>query len=509
MQWWVAVLVSAAVLQTVLASKILFLAPISSRSHKNFYMAIINTLADDNNQVTIVTPIKPSKERNNVREVVLTGVDLLDRTPNMFTGHKMSAPLSLLSVTPVLCSDALAKEEVQNLLKEDFDLVLLSVFMSDCFLSLIYQMKVPFVYVNPAGLIGPLTSMIGNPRFPSYDASPILAYKHPMTFMQRAISTLSEVLGDFLMSYVAANRIEEECRKRGLCPPDMPSLSEIRLNASLLLINSVLTIDYPARPIVPAVVNCGGIHLRPAQPLPKDLEDWVQGAGDDGFIFFSLGSAVTPSDMPEEYRTVLIQVFASLKQRVLWKWDKDTMDDLPPNVRLGKWLPQQDILGDPRLRLFITHGGLLSTLESMYNGVSVLGMPVFGDQQTNMIKVQRDGWGKVLFWDQLTFDNLKNMINSVMNDTSMKTEVATRSKIMIDRPQEPAEVALYWIKYVIRHQGAYHLRCPAVTMTWYELYNVDVWATVVVLLVIISYVSVRLIISLCSWLFSKSKAKTD
>ncbi|KAK8730233.1 hypothetical protein OTU49_008164 [Cherax quadricarinatus] len=213
--------------------------------------------------------------------------------------------------------------------------------------------------------------------------------------------------------------------------------------------------------------------------------------------------------LTHRYRTILVQVFASLKQRVLWKWDKDTMDDLPPNVRLGKWLPQQDILGDPRLRLFITHGGLLSTLESMYHGVSVLGIPVFADQQSNMIKVQRDGWGKVLFWDQLTFDNLKNTIDIVMNDTSMRAEVARWSKIMKDRPQEPAEVALYWIKYVIRHQGAYHLRCPAATMTWYELYNVDVWATVVVLLVIISYVSVRLIISLCSWLFSRSKAKTD
>jgi len=32
----------------------------------------------------------------------------------------------------------------------------------------------------------------------------------------------------------------------------------------------------------------------------QDLEEWVQGAGEDGFIFFSLGSAVVPSDMPEE-----------------------------------------------------------------------------------------------------------------------------------------------------------------------------------------------------------------
>ena len=40
-----------------------------------------------------------------------------------------------------------------------------------------------------------------------------------------------------------------------------------------------------------------------------------------------------------------MEVFGSLEQRVLWKTDEETMDDLPPNVRLSKWLPQQDILG--------------------------------------------------------------------------------------------------------------------------------------------------------------------
>ncbi|KAK4317639.1 hypothetical protein Pmani_011294 [Petrolisthes manimaculis] len=50
------------------------------------------------------------------------------------------------------------------------------------------------------------------------------------------------------------------------------------------------------------MILSGGIHTRPAQPLPKDLEEWVEGAGSDGFIFFSLGSAVKPSSMPEEMR---------------------------------------------------------------------------------------------------------------------------------------------------------------------------------------------------------------
>lgn len=33
----------------------------------------------------------------------------------------------------------------------------------------------------------------------------------------------------------------------------------------------------------------------------QDLETWVREAGEDGFIYMSLGTAVTPSDMPEEY----------------------------------------------------------------------------------------------------------------------------------------------------------------------------------------------------------------
>lgn len=39
-------------------------------------------------------------------------------------------------------------------------------------------------------------------------------------------------------------------------------------------------------------------------------------------------------------------VFRQLPQRILWKWEVDEeMPDLPSNVKLARWLPQQDILG--------------------------------------------------------------------------------------------------------------------------------------------------------------------
>ncbi|KAG0726462.1 UDP-glucuronosyltransferase 2B17 [Chionoecetes opilio] len=139
-----------------------------------------------------------------------------------------------------------------------------------------------------------------------------------------------------------------------------------------------------------------------------DLQQWISEAGTPGFILFSLGTVVKSSTMPEKYKKVLVDVFESLEQRVLWKWDDVTMDGLPSNVRLSKWLPQQDILAHPELRLFITHGGLFSTQEASYHGVSILGIPISIDQHHNMRMVQQEGWGRVLHWRDLSYDSLRN-----------------------------------------------------------------------------------------------------
>ena len=49
----------------------------------------------------------------------------------------------------------------------------------------------------------------------------------------------------------------------------------------------------------------------------------------------------------------------------MWKWESEEMQDKPDNIMLSKWLPQQDILAHPKLKLFITHGGQSSTQEAL------------------------------------------------------------------------------------------------------------------------------------------------
>ncbi|KAG0719524.1 UDP-glucuronosyltransferase 2B15 [Chionoecetes opilio] len=245
----------------------------------------------------------------------------------------------------------------------------------------------------------------------------------------------------------------------------MPSLHDLSLNSSLFITNSVKTMEYPNLPYTPIVVHAGGLHCRPAKPLPQDLQQWISEAGTPGFILFSLGTVVKPSTMPEKYKKVLVDVFGSLEQRVLWKWDEITMDGLPSNVRLSKWLPQQDILAHPELRLFITHGGLFSTQEASYHGVSILGIPVSIDQHHNMRMVQQEGWGRVLHWRDLSFDSLRNLILQTMDDPR------------------------------------------------YQLYNVDVWALLAAVIIVTSglsfWLSYRILLFLVRCCFWSKKKKDD
>jgi len=77
----------------------------------------------------------------------------------------------------------------------------------------------------------------------------------------------------------------------------------------------------------------------------QDLQKFLDEAK-DGVIYFSLGTNVRSELLPEEKRRAFIEAFSSLPQKILWKWDLAHLPGQPANVKIGKWLPQQDILGN-------------------------------------------------------------------------------------------------------------------------------------------------------------------
>ncbi|KAB7505529.1 UDP-glucuronosyltransferase [Armadillidium nasatum] len=460
-------------------------------------MGITEALAKREHQVTMVSSFEPSKTIENIREVVVQNFTLDHLMTNVFDESEQSKMMfSMFTETPALCVKALGQPHIQALKNEKFDLVIVSAFLGSCFLSFVHHLKVPFIWATPSGLMGSFHNRIGSIDVPAISGCKLLEPGFPLTFKQRLTTTMvNELIGKLFQFYMEP-KSRSLCVESGLCPVDTPPFSEFDKNASLLIINSVRTLEYPPRPGMPNAIYVGGAHIKPPKKLPKDLEDFVKGSGDEGFIFFSLGSAVNPDFLPEKYRAILVKVFGSLKQRVLWKWNEETMPDLPSNVKLQKWLPQPDLLGHPKIKLFITHGGLLSTLESSYHGVPVIGIPVFGDQTTNMMEVENEGWGRVMRWKELEENTLRELILDVLNNK--KTDWFLLMK-----------KAAYWVEYVIRHNGAPHLRSPVFRMKWYEVYNIDVWAFIIFVIVgtlFVSYLFIKFFLRKC---FGIGKSRKD
>ena len=151
----------------------------------------------------------------------------------------------------------------------------------------------------------------------------------------------------------------------------------------------------------------------------KDLTDFINGAGDAGFIVLSFGTIIKGSNMPLATREIFARVFARLPQRVLWKYeDERGIPNLAPNIRLFRWLPPyMDLLAHPKMRLLMTHGGLFSNQEAVYHEVPVIGFPVFGDQQHYTIKAQKDGYAIHLDWKTLNDDILYSAITDIISNS--------------------------------------------------------------------------------------------
>lgn len=73
-------------------------------------------------------------------------------------------------------------------------------------------------------------------------------------------------------------------------------------------------------------------------------------------------------------------------------------------------------LGHSKIKAFLSHGGLNSIFETMYHGVPVVGIPLFGDHYDTMTRVQAKGMGILLNWKMLTEDELYDALVKVIND---------------------------------------------------------------------------------------------
>nr|XP_023019038.1 UDP-glucuronosyltransferase 2B2-like [Leptinotarsa decemlineata] len=119
--------------------------------------------------------------------------------------------------------------------------------------------------------------------------------------------------------------------------------------------------------------------------------------------------------MSNEFKKAIVGAFAEIPYKVLMKIDGE-LEGISSNVLVQNWMPQQDILRHPNIKLFITQGGLQSLQEAVTNDIPLIGIPFFGDQITNINKVVKWGYGIKLDKKKISKEVLLSAINEVMTN---------------------------------------------------------------------------------------------
>jgi glucuronosyltransferase len=75
----------------------------------------------------------------------------------------------------------------------------------------------------------------------------------------------------------------------------------------------------------------------------QDLQKLLDNAK-NGVIVFSLGTNVRSDKLDKNIQKALLEAFSKISETVIWKFESE-LENLPKNVIVRKWLPQNDILG--------------------------------------------------------------------------------------------------------------------------------------------------------------------
>ncbi|KAM4854324.1 UDP-glucuronosyltransferase 2A2 isoform 1-T1 [Thomomys bottae] len=360
------------------------------------------------------------------------------------------------------------------------------------------KLGIPFMYTlrfSPASTVERHCGKIPAPV--SYVPAALSELTDQMTFAERVKNTLSYPLQDYIFQSYWGEWNSYYSKVLGR----PTTLCETMGKAEIWLIRTYWDFEFP-RPYLPNFEFVGGLHCKPAKPLPKEMEEFVQSSGEAGIVVFSLGSMV--KNLTDEKADLIASALAQVPQKVLWRYKGKTPASLGSNTRLFDWIPQNDLLGHPKTRAFITHGGTNGIYEAIYHGIPMVGVPMFADQPDNIAHMKAKGAAVEVDMNSMTSADLLGALRTVINDPSYKENAMRLSRIHHDQPVKPLDRAVFWIEFVMRHKGAKHLRVAAHDLSWFQYHSLDV---IGFLLACVS--AAILLVAKCCFFFFRKFCKTS
>ena len=320
--------------------------------------------------------------------------------------------MNMLNLTYTLNDNALSDPMMKELIKDPnthFDLVIVQPIMnSETGYYLAHKFKAPFAIYNTAQSHVPfINTAVGQPYNPSYMTFGIMHFLRAESFSQRLMNTVASFMAEHIFRNIIMLGQANELLDKHFPGEIRPSLLALERNASVAFsFGHPLLLDGWS-PMVPNYVQLGMMNCRPGKPFePNDPIGQFLNNSKNGVVFMSFGSIIQPSLMTKESKQIFLNTFKKFPQYdFIWKWD-EKLPNLPKNVFVSNWLPQQDILAHPNLKVFITHAGQSSSQEAMCHQKPAMAIPVQGDQIINGLEIERLGFGLSLNYMDLKEEEL-------------------------------------------------------------------------------------------------------
>ncbi|CAK1543147.1 unnamed protein product [Leptosia nina] len=480
--------------------RILGVFPSLDRNNHLTYKGLFRELASRNHEVTLISHYQTPDAPDNYKEIPLS------KNQNVIKGLSFESvivndvsrvPFEVLVSTKAGnddCKTLMNNSEVYQMIRGQprFDVIVVESYNSDCGIALAANLSAPYIAFNPQPLHPWHFNRVGINFDSGHVQQSLLQYGRRPWFFERVKSYILYHITQWV--YYIGSQVTDHVYLYKFLGDDLPTLESIASNASLVFVNTHQSV-FGGVARSDNVIDIGGIHIRPPKIIPTELERFLTEA-EHGVIYVNLGSTVKDSTLPSDKLNELLSTFEKLPLRVLWKWDGGVVGNLPRNVMTMRWLPQYDILKHYNVKAFISHAGILSTIEAVDAGVPVIAVPLFGDQYGNAAALVDAGVATIVPYQDLKKEYLLDAINDVL-DEKCQRQAKILSKMWHDRPMLPLDTAIYWIEYVARYQDVSSLKATSASLPWYQQMQLDVLAFVGTILYILLLVIRKLFDVIC------------
>uniref|UniRef100_A0A0K8TDH0 Ecdysteroid UDP-glucosyltransferase n=2 Tax=Lygus hesperus TaxID=30085 RepID=A0A0K8TDH0_LYGHE len=307
--------------RTIKPSRILVMLPMPLYSHTQNYMPIFKELAKRGHHVTVVSPFPQNMTSSNWEEITVPNI--LSRLmaflpdPDFSKQSFVDKIFGFMMIGVRAMNMTLQMKPVADLWNDDsreFDLVFVEAqFIQEPLVAFGHKFKAPVIALYPSFITPEVAYYTGNPLMTmTYVPNMFFPFSNSMSFLERGMNSAFNLFRIISYNLWTIPRMDELIRQY-LPSKDLPYVGDMLFNMSFTFMDTHHVLSYPF-PRVNNMRGFLGINTKPTSNLSQELQEYMDG-GEDGVLFFTLGSHFQTSTLRPHILEALLGAFSGYQTK--------------------------------------------------------------------------------------------------------------------------------------------------------------------------------------------------